>query len=127
MDRLGLVCSQELIAGGSVIMAVPSPALEGKRGGKNTPEYKKMLNKMQRVIDALVVTPGAKQQLDVKCKEKSWFTISASVSEGELIEFVLERVNQNADQFDVFLSMLNKIDGMDQVVADLRLQPTGIS
>ena len=84
--------------------------------GKDTPEYQRVLGNMEKITKALATVPGAKKSLSLKCKGKEWFDVSASISEEELVKLVLLRIEQKADQFDVFVSMLKGITGMDQIV-----------
>ena len=96
-----------------------SQALQ-QRKGKDTPEYQRVLNNMEDITRALSTTPGAEEALSLKYKQKRWCDASASTSEKELVQLVLVRIEQNADQFYVFTSMLEDIPGMDQIVKFLR-------
>ena len=102
-------------------MASQAP-VRGK--GKNTPEYQRVLGNMGKITEALATTPGAKEALSEKCKEKGRLSLSVNPTEKELVEFWLVRIDQNTDQFDVFVSMLGKIAGLDLIVECLKL--TGI-
>ena len=61
-------------------------------------------------------TPGAKEALSLKYKQNGWYDMSASTSEEKLVELVLVRIEQSADQFDEFVTMLS---GLDQIVKGL--------
>ena len=84
--------------------------------GKDTPEYQRVLGNMGKITEALATTPGAKKTLSEKCKERGWLPLPANPTEKGLVEFWLGRIDQNTDQFYVFVSMLGEISGMDQIV-----------
>ena len=99
--------------------------LSGSYSGRNTPEYQKVKNNMENIIDALKATPSVKYKLNVQCKEKGWLSASADPLEEELVRLVLERIRWRASQFTLFKGMLREITGMDQIANTLEL--TGIS
>ena len=66
-------------------------AASTERSGRDTPEYQKVKNNMENIIDALKATPSAKEKLSVKCKEKGWFSEFDDPSERDLVCLVLER------------------------------------
>ena len=94
------------------------------KSGKDTAEYQKMMNNMEKLITALQVTPGAYDSLSTKCKAKGWYPPSSDTSEKDLVLLVIERIKQEASQFYLFISMLEDIIGLDQIVRSLKL--TGI-
>ena len=98
-------------------MASQAPQHAGK--GKDTSKYQRVKGNMEKIIKALVVTPGAKEVLSIKCKNNNWFQVTANPSEKDLVELVLVRIEHSADQFDVFVSMLKDIEGLDQIVKSL--------
>ena len=101
----------------------PQPAGEGK---DTSNKYQRVKGNMDKITKALVATPGAKETLSAKCKQNNWFQVTADPSEKELVELVLVRIEQSTDQFDVFVSMLEEIAGMDQIVDCLNYY-TGIT
>ena len=100
-------------------------AASTERSGRNTPEYKKVKNNMENIVEALKATPSAKDKLSMKCKQNEWLSESVDPLEEDLVRLVLERIRQRASQFTLFISMLRQITGMDQIADTLEL--TGIS
>lgn len=94
------------------------------KSGNDTAEYQKMMSNMEKLITALQVTPGAYDSLSTKCQEKLWYPPSSDTSAKELVLLVIERIRQEASQFYLFISMLEDVIGLDQIVRSLKL--TGI-
>lgn len=95
------------------------------KSGRDTAEFQKMMNNTERLIKALQVNSGAYDSLCIKCEEKRWCPPSSDRSEKKLVDLVIERIRQDASQFYLFISMLEDVIGLDQIVSSLKL--TGIS
>lgn len=76
---------------------------------------------MRNIVDALSIIPGAKNQLSLECQQRKWFTVQADASEEDLVKLVLVRVKQKASELYTFITMLQSVEGMDQIVANLGL------
>ena len=87
--------------------------------GKDTPQYKAFLESFETIVRCIKATPGAKQTIIRKFKEKSWLDPNTDCSEDNIVTCALARVEQNAIQFQDFVSILRGTTGMDDVVRRL--------
>ena len=84
--------------------------------GRNTPQYKAILRSFETITNCIIATPGAKQTIIRKFKMESWIAVNTDCSEDDIVQCALERVQQNAVQFQQFLSMLRNTTGMADIV-----------
>ena len=89
------------------------------RSGKGIPEYQRVITNLESITTALQLNPPASQSLRQKCKEKKWLGLAANPREEQLATFVLGRIEQDANQYDEFITMLRDIEGMDLIVKTL--------
>lgn len=90
-----------------------------KKKGKNTAEYKKVKENMNDFIEA-IESIGAVDKLHTMFVESEWLETNPNViSAKNLITQALNRIDNDSTQHVVFLQMLQKITGMDQMVKKL--------
>ena len=77
-----------------------------------TPEYIAVLDHLQQLTDRLKVLPGAEEALLVKFKMKHWVAITTK-DHDQLILLALDRIKEHAQDYRVFIDMLDNIEGMD--------------
>ena len=78
-----------------------------------------MRTNLGSITRALKTTPSASQTLKQKMIEKGWLDPIASPTEEQLVTLVLERIDQDVNQFGEFIAMLRDIEGMDLIVNTL--------
>ena len=87
------------------------------RSGTQTAEYIKVNANKGRVIETITVTPKAVASLSTKFMEKKWLPNHAKdITEDKLITLALNRIENDADEHELFIKMLNDITGLDQIV-----------
>ena len=79
---------------------------------KNSPQYLKVLNCLDKLTKALSVTPGAVDQLSIKFKQKEWIPVTAKPTANDLMSVALVRIEQNVKDYDEFAHMVNGIPGL---------------
>ena len=82
--------------------------------------YNTILHKMSDIIKALKLNPGAREKLTSLYQQNEWLAIEESPVEDKLVRVALMRIEQDPDQFDLFIDMLCDIEGMDVIVNKLR-------
>ena len=78
-----------------------------------------MQSNLTRLRDTLEATPGAVDDLLVHFKQAGWVGISKNATAQQLIENALNRMKYDAPKYTVFIDMLNKMAGMDEVVSSI--------
>ena len=68
------------------------------------------------IITALKATPGATDMLTGMYKQKGWMNINEHLTEDLLVTLALDRIQQDPNQYDLFIDMLCDIPGMDLIV-----------
>ena len=91
-----------------------------KRSGKETPEYKAVINAYGDITRALQMTPSANAELSRRFIQENWIEPGVKCSNDDLLNSALYQIRQKASQFQVFLSMLRDMAGMDLVVKQLQ-------
>ena len=91
-----------------------------ERSGKKTPEYKAVINGYGDITRTLKLTPSANAELSRKFIQESWIEPGVNCSNDDLLNSALAQILQKASQFQVFLSMLRDMAGMDHVVKQLQ-------
>ena len=71
---------------------------------------------MNNIITTLKLTPGATDMLTGMYKQKRWMNITVHPTEGQLVTLALDRIQQDSNQYDLFIDMLRDISGMDLIV-----------
>ena len=84
--------------------------------GKETREYKSVLEHIGNISYYLKVNSAAKQALTFKYQQKEWIDITESPDETSLVRLVLTRISFDPSQYRTFMDMLKGIIGMDIIV-----------
>ena len=93
---------------------------QAQRKGRNTAEYKKVKENMDGFIKAIQSIPDAVSALTTKFMEAEWLpTHAREISANNLITQALNRIENDADEHQLFLSMIRGITGADQIVTML--------
>ena len=87
--------------------------------GKDTPQYKAIRESFGAIVRCIEATSRAKQTIIRDFIEKSWIDANTDCSEHDIVKCALARVEQNAIQFQDFVSILRGTTGMDVVVIRL--------
>ena len=91
-----------------------------ERSGRETPEYKAVKNAYGNITRALQMTPTANAALSIKFIQENWIAPGVKCSSDDLLNCAWTQIQQKASQFQVFLSMLRDMAGMDLVVKQLQ-------
>ena len=78
--------------------------------------YDRVRSNLDSIISSLKATPGAREALTVQFNMEKWFPLTESPTEYELVILALTRIKQDPSQYDIFLTMLREIEGMDLIV-----------
>ena len=85
----------------------------------SSPQYKMVLNNKGTIVEALKLTPGAREVLVTKFQEEEWLSITEDPTEEKLVNTVLGRIKRNPANLTTFIGMLNDVTGLDQIVETL--------
>lgn len=88
--------------------------------GKETREYKCVLEHMGTIYDHLKINKGARESLTIKYEEKRWIALGESPNEKFLVEQALARISSDASQYHIFMDMLKEIVGMEIIWKKIR-------
>ena len=104
-------------------MANFNPPVKGS--SKKNPEYEKARDNMEMFIKAIAVIPEALTKLTIKFMSARWLEPNFQVNDRPnkiakvLFTQVLNRIENDSSQYEVFMTMLKDIDGTDQIVRNL--------
>ena len=84
-----------------------------------SPQYTSVRRNYEKLTQFLEVNVEAKKSLTRKYKSEDWLDPVATPSEDELVSQVMVRIKDDPKQYDVFISMLKKIAGTNQIVKKL--------
>lgn len=87
---------------------------------KESKAYKSVLAFTTDITDCLKANSAAKDALISKYQEQEWIDSTTTLNEKELVTLVLNRISNNAGQYDIFMDMLKKIVGMNLIVNKLK-------
>ena len=92
--------------------------------GKDSPQYKAVLEQLRALVDALKANPDAQSSLQQEFRMKSWLSIGPHTSTDQLIYTALNRIANDVEQYDVFIGMLQSITEMkhmaDKITSKLK-------
>ena len=88
--------------------------------GKESKAHKSVLACNTDIIECLQANSSAKDKLILEYQKKKWIDINATPSEAKLVTIVLNRIANDARQYDIFMDMLEKIEGMNLIVDTLK-------
>ena len=81
--------------------------------------YDRVLSNVDGITSALKTTPGSTDNLTGKYKQKGWMNIAEKPTEDQLVTLALNRIQQDPNQYDLFIDMLRDIPGMDLTVGKI--------
>jgi hypothetical protein len=88
--------------------------------GKDTAEYKAVLEASENIIRTLLATPGSTSTLSTKFMQQNWIEITSRPSAKELVVCACAKIELKANEFKTFLGMLNDMAGMNIIVNKLK-------
>ena len=80
-------------------------------------EYSRVLSNLATITDTLKLSPGAQAKLTQLYQQYKWLEITENPNADELVRLALERIKLDPNQYDLFVSMLHGITGLD-IIAD---------
>ena len=93
---------------------------QAQRKGRNTAEYEKVKESMDRFIKAIQSIPDAVSSLTTRFIQAEWLpTHARDITANSLFIQALNRIENDADEHQVFLKMIRGITGTDQIVTML--------
>ena len=93
---------------------------QAERKGRTTAEYKKVKENMDGFIRTIQSIPHAVSFLTTKFMEAEWLpTHVREIAAYDLFMQALNRIENDADEHQVFLTMIRGITGTDQIVTML--------
>ena len=81
--------------------------------------YDSVLSSLSDITETLKLNSGARDKLTSLYQEHKWLNISEKPVEDDLVKLALNRIKQDPNQFDMFISILNEIEGMDLIIKTL--------
>ena len=96
-----------------------------KRSGKDTEEYKVVISNMDKTIDAIDANPEAKERLARKFMENEWLSPNVKLEDLitlQLFQQALNRIENNAEEYDTFFTMLTNIIGLNHILPNLKCE-----
>ena len=88
--------------------------------GKESRAYKSVLTCITDITDCLKANNAAKDALILEYQKQEWIEPTATLNEKELVPLVLNRISNDAGQYDIFMDMLKKIEGMNLIVNNIK-------
>ena len=88
--------------------------------GKESKAYKSVLACNTNITGCLKANSDAKDALNLEYQKREWIKPTATLNETELVTLVLDRIENDAGQYDIFMDMLKEIQGMDLIVKSLK-------
>ena len=68
------------------------------------------------LVNTIEATPGSLEALQRQFIAKSWLSPITKTNANELAILALNRIENNVEEYDVFMRMLSSVTGMDQIV-----------
>ena len=88
--------------------------------GRDTPQYRAVLDNLDRLVRNIRGLPEAENHLQRQFREKEWIDITSQVNADELTSLALTKIEMNAENYKVFIDMLNSVTGLQEIVARIR-------
>lgn len=82
-------------------------------------EYERVKQLLRSITDTIKRTPSAYESLRQEYSSKGWLDPSAKPPVEDLVNLALGRIEQNVKTYEEFVTILNSIHGMDQIVEKL--------
>lgn len=77
--------------------------------------FDSVLSNLVDIVRALKLSHGARAKLTLHFKQHKWLEITENPTEDELVALALERIKQDPSEYDLFVSMLCDVEGMDLI------------
>ena len=84
--------------------------------GKETREYKSVRKNWRTINDHLRVNEGARRSLAAEYKENAWIDITYDPEVSEFTGLALNRIENDASQYRIFMGMLRNTEGMIDII-----------
>ena len=84
--------------------------------GCDTPQYRAVLDNLVILVKAIEATPGSLENLRTEFIAKSWFGPTAKPNANDLAKLVLNKIETNVKNYDMFTEILSSVTGMKQIV-----------
>ena len=88
--------------------------------GKESKAFKSVLACNTKIIECLKANRDAKDALNSEYKKRKWISVATTLNEEELVVLVLDRISNDAGQYNIFMKMLENIAGMNLIVDKLK-------
>lgn len=92
--------------------------------GEESRAYRSVLAHIDAITRCLKANSDAKDALVLKYKQMKWVDVTTILDENKLVSLVLDRISNDAGQYDIFIEMLKEIAGTDLIVDKLEGRPT---
>ena len=95
---------------------------QAQKSGTETEEYKNVNQNMEKIIKAINTNPGALGALTRQFMTHKWLDAqldSKNITTMMLIQLALNRIENDASQYNQFIKMLNNITGLDHILSSL--------
>ena len=93
--------------------------------GKDSPQYKIMKENLKHIVTTLKCNTAAHDALKMSMKCEGWLEVYDDPTADGLVPIILNRIELEAGDYDVFMRMLRDTDGMDQIAKKLQLHIPG--
>lgn len=94
---------------------------EQERSGKSTPEYKYVLENMEKLKRGIEADNYAKETLCTKFQEARWIDVNAKdISAKSLVTKALDMIERSPTEHETFFKMLNDTTGLQDILPNLK-------
>ena len=97
---------------------ITAPAMAS---GKDSPQYKIVKDNLKHIVGTLKTNTAAHDALRMSVKSKGWLEVHDKPRAEDLVSIILNRIEHNASDYDMFMDMLCSTDGMDLIARRLQL------
>ena len=85
--------------------------------GRDTSQYRAVLENLDGLVRSIKATPGAENHLQRQFMVKEWIDITTKSNADELTTSALSKIETNAENYKVFIKMLESVTGLQDIVA----------
>ena len=85
--------------------------------------YCRVHSRLVKITDSLKAVKGARGILTLHYKQEQWLDDNEYPTEFELVTIALNRIKTDSSQYDIFLTMLRDIRGLDLIVNAITCGP----
>ena len=87
--------------------------------GRDTPQYRAVLDNLDGLVRSIKATPGAENHLQRQFMVKKWIDITTQSNADELITSALSKIEMNAENYKVFIEMLESVTGLQEIIESI--------